>query len=187
MKTDNEIRTRLRALVTQEFERRVSESRARLPHLCTHNHRQPLDVRKQVEGEVNPSYNRVTQSRHLPVVQTLGLCMLGSEDPEEWQGSICEDPIDAQRCPFFNPKKTPQAILDEFVGQMATPQWIAEHMPEAATLFWVLEQATTPVVPWWRKLWAKLFRMKVEPILTAHASHDLLPEAHADNSPRSPS
>ena len=166
MKTQNEIEDRIRSLLAEERDRRVAESRERLPRLCAHNHQQPLDSRRQVEGEPNETFNRITTRVGLPVVQTMGLCMLGSEHPEDWQGTICEDPIDAQRCPVFNPKESPEAIEAAFRQQMQDDAWVRANFPEVNALLWALDTPGLPPepvpssepeeppvpLPWWKRV-----------------------------------
>lgn len=168
MKTPDEIRQRIKGLLIQELDRRVTLAHRRLPQLCTYNIRHTLDLRKMVEGEENEFFNRITSKRHLPVSQTMGLCGYGQENPEEWNGTICEDPIDAQRCPLFVPKKSQDEILTEFKTQLAEEGWIEEHMPEVAALLWALDDADTNFVkvPWWKALWHRwVLRIRIEPVI----------------------
>lgn len=162
-----EIQVRIREILTRELERRVEASVERLPVRCRHNHRQPLDTRKTVQGERNPNHNRITrdvledpgksdvppQVFHLPVQQTIGLCMYGAEDPTQWKGTVCEDPIDAQRCAeghrppaTFEPLVTREILSDEFHRQIQDSAWVVENLPEVSGLLWVLgtEQASVP-------------------------------------------
>lgn len=181
MKSESEIRSRLNALVLQELDRRVQEATTRLPWLCTHNHQQLLDNRKSVEGVPNENYNRIVPRSHLPVAQTIGLCMLGASNPEEWPGDICDEPIDALRCPYFNPKRTKQDILAEYQQQMNDLKWVEVHMPEAFGLMWALEAMAQTSLPWWKRVWFWFVPMKPEPVqpqgieVTA-----LLPEGRED-------
>lgn len=164
MKTEVEVRSRLQALVAEELNRRLADIALRLPVLCVHNHRQPLDQRKQVGGESNPSYNRVVSHTSLPVLQTIGLCMLGSEDPESWPGTICEEPLDARRCPDFTPARTKADVLAEFQGQLADPEWVRANLPEVASLLWVLDQLTLGGLSWWVRLLVWLRVVRREPL-----------------------
>jgi hypothetical protein len=63
--------------------------------------------------------------------------MLGSEDPEQWQGNICDDPIDAQRCPYFTPAKDAKTIVAEFMELVKEPSWVETNMPVVSALLWV--------------------------------------------------
>lgn len=160
MRTETEIQNRIRYLLTLELDQRVAESRTILPHKCRHNHRQLLDVRKMVEGEPNEQYNRLT-GRHLPVI---GFCMLGSDNPEEWNGTICEDPIDAQRCPDFTPIGTRESLREAFDSQLKDLEWVQQNMPEVYGLLWALGSENLPSLPWWKSLWFKFIRIRPDPI-----------------------
>lgn len=178
MRTEAEVRQRVRGLLVRELDRRADEAQRRLPHLCTHNYRHPLDSRKTVEGEPNGNYNRISNGRSLPVVQTIGLCMLGSDDPQEWGGTICEDPIDAQRCPVFQASRGKDELLVEFRQQLVTPGWVEEHLPEVASLLWALDEANAPPIPWWKRVWYRLFlRIRIEPVTPSKAAVALLTES----------
>jgi hypothetical protein len=148
MKPDSEIQERIRTLLTEEFERRANEAEARLPSSCVYNHRQPLDSRKQVDGGENAGFNRITRVDHvsLPVVQSIGLCMFGAEDPAHWPGTICEDPVDAKLCPpqAFTPKITREALQEQFTGQIKDLPWVKVNLPEVHALLWVLGSESIP-------------------------------------------
>jgi hypothetical protein len=175
MKATSEIESRIRYLLVQELNARVQLAERRLPHLCTHNHRQPLDVRKTVEGEHNEDYNRITRGSSLPVAQTIGLCMLGAESPSDWPGNICEDPIDAQRCPYFNPRFNKQALWTSFAGQIRDPEWLQVNMAEVYGLLWSLNAAELPKMPAWKRFWYRLLRIRVEPLRPREDPANLLP------------
>ncbi len=132
MKSVQEIEGRITQALHEELQRRTHPSP--LPHLCRHNHRQPLDTRKTILGEANPTYNRVA----LPVISTIGLCMLGSERPDQWKGDICEDPIDAQRCPYYEYRFTPTEVHSQLRADLGEEGWLQKHMPGVHSLLWVL-------------------------------------------------
>jgi hypothetical protein len=165
MKSDDQIRCRIRELLAEELDRRVREATHRHPRLCVHNHRQPLDERKEVYGEVN-GYNRISNGNGEAVTQTIGLCMLGASSPEEWKGAICEDDLDAQRCPYFTPIETKDDIWDEFQRNVNDGPWLAAHLPAVSELSWALDPGLMPQLPWWKRLWYRwLLRIVVVPPL----------------------
>ncbi len=164
MRTQADVEDRIRFLLCEELTRRVREAETRLPHLCTHNHRQPLDTRKTVEDVPNDTYNRSTDRNGLPVLRTIGLCMLGAEDPESWPGNICEDPIDAQRCPYFKATATKDSILELFKAQIQDMGWVQSNMPEMHGLLWALE-ANPPNLPLWKRLWFRILRIHTAPVV----------------------
>ena len=174
MKTESEVEGFVRDLVCKELDRRVAEASERLPHLCINNYRHPLDQRKQVEGEENENYNRITDKVGLPVIQTIGLCLLSSEDPTEWGGTICEEPIDAKKCPYFNPAKGKDTLLPELEKELKNPDWLRENLPEVFALLWVLGDFKLKV-PWWKRLLFRFLRIKIEPVLPKLDAQKLLP------------
>ena len=148
MRSSEEIKRRAKELLNQELERRVAEAQSQVPHNCVHNIRQPLDTRRTVGGEPNPAYNRITAGRGLPVVQTIGLCGIGVEDPRVWQMNICDEPIDALRCPVFQSNRERQQIVSEFEALVKDDSWLREHLPEIYSLLWALSGDTlTPKLP----------------------------------------
>ncbi len=163
MRTEADVQDRIRYLLTKELDRRVAEAHVRLPHKCRFNHRQSLDVRKTVGGEPNENYNRIAGD-HLPVI---GLCMLGAEDVTQWNGTICEDPIDAQRCPYFDPTDTKEAVLESFNQQLRDLAWVEANLPEVHGLLWALGSESQPSLPWWKAIWFKLLRIRPDPIAAA--------------------
>jgi hypothetical protein len=180
MKTETDIRDRLRVLVGEELDRRVAQAAERLPRRCVHNHRHPLDQRKQVNGEPNDTYNRITSTRGLPVLQTIGLCMLGSEDPETWGGTICEEPLDAKRCPVFTPLKGKAELMQEFEEQLRDAEWVQANLPEVHALLWVLEEVQVPSVPWWKRLLFRFKIIKLEPVTPSIDPTKLLSQSSED-------
>ena len=183
MKSKDEVRARVRGMIAQELDRRIKEAEQRLPRRCVHNHRQPLDERREVMGEANAYFNRIAYDGGEPVDQTLGLCMLNAGDPEGWEGNICEDPIDAKRCPFFEPVQSKQAILEHFKTQLQTGMWLEDNMPDVAALLWVLGDDDTIVreVPWWKRLLYWFVRVRIEPVVKVRDPALLLPASEVED------
>jgi hypothetical protein len=163
VRASTEIEERLRVIVVTELRRRLE--REVLPHLCVHNRRQPLDHRRTVYGEPNAAYNRISAGVEdgvsLPVLQTIGLCTLGAENPETWTGTICEEPLDAQRCPYFTYREARAEVYKEFVTNLRDPMWVEAHLPAAHALLWVmnapLKVETQPTL--FGRLWRKVREM----------------------------
>jgi hypothetical protein len=118
----------------------------------------PLDSRKTVDGEPNPQYNRI-----VPGAKNLGLCFYGSK--ELWTGNICDEPLDAKRCPYFTPVEDKDSVLRGFREDLRDASWVQENLPEVAGLLWVLEMAELPRLPWWKRVWCWFLRIQVEPIV----------------------
>ena len=148
MRTEEEILARIRYLIHGELNRRLNLLEARIPIRCVHNYQHPIDTRKLVEGERNPTYNRIG----LPVLQQgIGLCRLGSDNPEEWGGTICDEPIDAKKCNIFTPISSKQDLLKEFYAGLQHEGWIEQNVPEVMPLFWVV--GSRPLrVSWWKRV-----------------------------------
>ena len=169
-------------MLVQELDQRVARASKRLPVLCVHNYRHALDSRKTVDGEPNEMYNRISvDDEGTPVDRTLGLCMLDADSPEDWRGNICEDPIDAQRCPYFKPTVTKEIILADFELQLSTPGGLVEHLPAAAELLWVLDETKAPRLPWWKRLWYWILRIRVETPSVVKDPLGLLPPGAKDD------
>lgn len=173
MRQEREIKERVRGLLVNELNRRVRESTLRLPYKCTYNVVHPLDVRKTVGGEPNPNYNHI---RPRLGNQALGLCFYGAENLEEWPGNVCDEPIDAKRCPYFTPMVSKEDILAKFREDLGDASWLQENLPEVAGLLWVLELADPPRLPWWKKWWFRFLRIRVEPISSVYDLQSLIRE-----------
>lgn len=164
MRGEEEILARIRELVSREFDRRVQEVTERLPHRCVHNYSHSLDTRKIVEGGVNRGYNRITVESGDAVTQRIGLCLLGSEKPGEWGGTICDEPIDAKKCPVFYPLKGKDDILPELEADLRDTHWLEKNLPELHALMWVVGYVEVDP-PWWKRVIFRFLRLKTQPVL----------------------
>lgn len=176
MKTKSEVEVRIKELVCAELDHRVAEASERLPTRCVNNYRHPLDTRKQREGEPNPEYNRITDRQVLPVIQTIGFCLLNCEDPENWEGTICEEPIDAKKCPDFKPMKAKADILPDLARDLKDADWVWGNLPELFALLWVLGAVQELQVPLWKRVWLYLTRVRLEPVTPRIDTSKLLPQ-----------
>ena len=184
-KTTTEIEDRIRFLLAKELEMRVRRASQRLPHRCVHNLRQPLDTRTTVEGDANPYYNRITmgvgpEGVPIPVHQTIGLCTFKDTATDlDCQAllTICEDPIDAQRCPVFSPRETKETLWAEFEMQVQNSVWLHENLPEVYGLYWALDSTCYVKVPWWARVLYRLLRIRPEPLRPSADLMKLLPPA----------
>lgn len=73
------------------------------------------------------------------------VCLLDSNTPKEWEGTIC-DPSVPNTCPFFKPFKTKEEIENEFnkgfedlISQNNIGE-VASKYPDVAALLWVLSE-----------------------------------------------
>ena len=168
MRTENEVADRIRFLLGEELSKRVAVASKRLPRHCKHNYLHSLDVRKRTEGDFNEAYNRI----ELAGKQTIGLCMLGQEDPSKWDGTICEDPIDAQRCPVYDPIVTKDTLEEEFLSQIKDLEWVQGNLPEVYGLLWALGSGKTPDLPWWKRVWFRMISIRPDPLVSTKAEHE---------------
>lgn len=162
MKPERQIRARMKKCVDEEIERRFAEATRRLPRRCKHHIEHALDTRAEVNSEPNPLFNRVGSAVHLPV---LGLCGYGMGS-EEWGGTICEDPIDAQRCPLFEARQSKEDLIRDLDNELSHKLWVEENMPELAALRWVLEANPNHPMTWWQRFRLLFRKVSVEPVLT---------------------
>ena len=176
MKTKFEIEARIKELICSELDRRVAEASERLPTRCLNNYRHPLDTRKQIEGESNAEYNRITDKQGLPVIQTIGFCLLNCEDPENWEGTICEEPIDAKKCSDFKQVKTKSDILPELARDLKDVNWVQVNHPELFTLLWVLGVIQELRVPLWKRILFFIAQIRLEPVTPKIDTSKLLPQ-----------
>ena len=181
MKTKSDIQDRLRTIFAEELDHRAGLAHKRLPKLCAYYYPHPLDTRPNVLGEPNTRQNCVYKD-----APTIGLCLYGASNPEDWQGTICDDPIDAQRCLNFTPTHTIAQVWLEFTTQVSDPIWLKCNLPEAYGLLWVLtETFNEALVPWWKRLWWRLLcvrphrKFEVDP--QVQVDTNLLPELPKNN------
>lgn len=176
MRSESEIKSRVVELLVQELDRRVTEASQRIPHLCANHYQHQLDSRKNLDGVKNLGYNRITVGDDDGVTtQRIGLCLLGSEDPGEWSGTICEEPIDAKKCSSFTPIKGKAELIPDLEADLRDLAWIRDNMPELHALLWVLHTEITLRVPWWKRLLFKLKVISIEPVLPPIDPSVLLP------------
>jgi hypothetical protein len=156
VKTENEIRKLAEDLLRRDLSDRLAQSSRVLPCNCKYNHKHPLDTRKKVLGCGNSKYNTMDD-----LTRTIGLCMYGAEDPETWPGTICEDDVDAQRCPTFSPLKPSQEVTQEFKSLVQDLDWLEVNIPKVWALYWTIEQRTPISIPSppagvWQRTWCAL-------------------------------
>ncbi len=159
MKSSDEILDRVRGLIAQELERRLNRTQKRLPVLCVYNHRQIVGEAKEEGGERGENYNRLERTSG----KTLGLCMYGSQNGD-WPGNICDDPSDAQQCSLFTPKSSREDVVREFRDQLTDPDWVELNLPGVSELMWVLGSSKLPEIPFWKRWFFRLRRLRLEPV-----------------------
>lgn len=152
MKTESQVKARLAELIESEYATQVAKRSVLRPTSCKHNYRHPLDTQKYKDGEPNPVYNQLDKV-HLNVLPTIGVCLLGKEDPCTWSGTICEDEEHASSCHDYNPIKTLKDIQKEVSDDLSDKTWLAENRPDILELSWASEDLPRPKGPgFWSKL-----------------------------------
>lgn len=129
MKTESEVKQRYRTLYQKHLDKYL-HANLRPAHLnCVHN------------------------VRHEDKHGVIHLCFLGSDDPENWPGNVCDTDEIAQACPFFTPKKSKEDLVRDFDPT---------QYPDLVALQWVMDtvQDLEPVSPrtWYQRFWAWLAR-----------------------------
>jgi len=138
MRTEAEIRQKLKQVQFRHLKKLLEANFKQRPCNCAHN-----EVHQSLNGSGDP----------------IGLCMYGSENPEEWEGVICDEAFGgitlARNCGTFKPHKTKIEIKAEFNALMENEDLgvIAAQYPDVAALLWTLgERGYTPTL-WQRFLW----------------------------------
>lgn len=68
----------------------------------------------------------------------VGLCLLGSSNPEEWKGTICDEDVQAQSCPFFKNKFSKDVMLRSFYEELEDETVVSAEYKDIAALQWVI-------------------------------------------------
>jgi len=110
----------------------------------------------------NCAYNEVHLPRNSHHGKPVGLCMFSAEDPEDWQGVICDEELGgvalARECNLFRPHKTKLEIKAEFHDLMTNADigTVAAQYPDIAAMMWVLDERVYEPTLWQRfLLWWK--------------------------------
>lgn len=87
------------------------------------------------------------------------LCSLGSENPAEWSGTICDRDSFSDGCPYFVPRVSAEAATAEFRELLLDDGYVYEHYRDVAALQWVVEDRR-PRPPWYVRLLRRLGLMR---------------------------
>ena len=121
MKSQGQVKHKLKQVLFRHMKRHLSSSLSRVPDNCMYNR-----IPTTAEGQV--------------LEQLPSLCIHAMQ-----AGCVCdassENSVEYARCPYFQPKKSKQALKDDFVLLAKSDRAIvAETMPDAAALMWVLDE-----------------------------------------------
>lgn len=118
MRREAEVRKKLRQVKHQYLSRQYKEKLSLRPENCKYYY-EHHEIDKETGKEV-----------------VVGLCMYGSENPEEWPGTICETIED---CHHFEPKYTKEEVKAEFEESLKDEVVVAHQYKDIAALQWVLD------------------------------------------------
>lgn len=140
MKSKSDISKRLRNLRVRYAKRFISFSQERKPENCSFNfEHKPNGIYNnsnfmEIDRAPKTSVTLVVINPETPT----RLCMYGSENPETWNGVICDRDEISKSCKYFNPKKRLNEAREEFLSIMSDDEYVYENYKDIATLQWVL-------------------------------------------------
>lgn len=168
MKTSGEIKRRLEKLRLRYLRQYSSATQSKKPENCVHNveHSPRLpDSKLPTEFEISP---RIVSTLVViqPEIVSIRLCTYGSDNPETWNGTVCDSEEVSKSCPFFQPVKSEDQANEEFEKLLADDAYVLKHYKDIAVLQWVLNYRVfkSPLSIWGKFLiWAgKIFRKRLK-------------------------
>tara|TARA_Y100000310_G_scaffold194428_2_gene194420 strand:+ start:11820 stop:12404 length:585 start_codon:yes stop_codon:yes gene_type:complete len=122
MKSEAKVRRKLKQVMFRHLKKRLQTTLRKRPENCLYN-RQPS-----------------THPKLKPVTGLPRVCIHA-----EQAGAICDishpNSADYKGCPFFTPAESEAQVRKAFIELAKSPRdRVAEHMPDAAALMWVLDQ-----------------------------------------------
>ena len=121
MKSNEKVEKKLKQVKKNYLSREYRDKLHRCPENCEYNYRHKTVNEDGREEEI-------------------GLCMLGADNPEEWQGLICDDEETAKQCPYFECKHNKESIKKEFEESLNDEVIVANNYKDIAALNWVLDK-----------------------------------------------
>ena len=149
MRTEGQIRHKLKQVLYRHLQRRLRENFKRAPENCYYNGApKPLG-----EGAVPlEGYGPTIPTDIQPYrVCLYALSPEGQMTAREWPGACCDlrlDPEQPHRCPYFKGRLTKEEVRAEFVEFLSRPRGeVAAEFPDVVALLWVLgEGESLPVL-----------------------------------------
>jgi len=99
--------------------------------------------------------NCVHNHRHETAEGSAQLCMLGSDDPENWPGNICDTVENVRTCPFYKNRYDKSQLKEDFDELLQDPDVLYNEYRDIAMLLWTLEEdseVATTTLTWWQKI-----------------------------------
>lgn len=139
MKTPVEIEKRLASLYHKYENLYVKENLRHSPDNCVFNlthYAAPLIPRSpDLEKKLAPR-KQVTLLVIENSPQSVRLCTFGSEDPETWNGDMCDTDEHAQACPWFTPSETETQLREQFRELMLDDEYVFANYKDVMALQW---------------------------------------------------
>lgn len=133
MRKEAEIRKKMRQVKHRYLVREYKDKLARKSTNCIYYYE---------HGETDPETGRAV---------TVGLCLYGAQNPEEWPGDLCGG---AKGCPYFETEETKEEIKQRFEESLENEVTVAQHYKDIAALQWVLgEKVYSWDLVWYQRLY----------------------------------
>ncbi len=141
MKSQEAIFRRVRKLRLRYAKKHVKVSQARCHGNCRYNfeHAPSMEGRDSDVVELALAPREVTTTLVLRDDQVVHLCMYGAEDAASWLGDMCDSDDVAERCKWFDPRKSAEEARGEFMKLLADEEWVYENHRDLAALQWALD------------------------------------------------
>lgn len=136
MRKKSQIKKKLRDAKQKYLTKRYREKLSQCPKNCVYNYRHKTEDENGEEVQI-------------------GLCMYGSDNPEEWPGMICDDVETAEQCPYFTCKNDKESIRVDFEEELQDDVVVAHHYKDIAALQWVLGEKVYS----WDLVWYQRFHV----------------------------
>ena len=170
MKSKQQILNRLKKLYLRYLNKHVNLTQKRICYNCKYceNHTVgsfQYDKELPTQFELFPTHvSSVILIDQKP--ESIELCMYGSNNPSEWQGTICNDEISLS-CKLFSPCLSIEEAKLEFEELIGDDKYVLKYYPDIAILQWILNDRIIQYLSWWDKfwIWIKLQFIKPDPIL----------------------
>lgn len=143
MKSPEDIEHRLKKLVDRYKHKYISNAQRKLPSNCLYNRLHvPTGTAKSDSSKLWESSLSPRRQVTLVVLQPerpVGLCTYGSENPETWNGDLCDDESISGPCTKFEPISSKDELTSAFNSLLKDDETVLETYPDIAALQWVLD------------------------------------------------
>lgn len=172
MKTESEIRNRLKNLRIRYVKKFIEKSQKQLPHNCKFNYEH---FEKISDNSIPTEYERSPRiNKTLVIIQSevpIRLCTYGSENLSKWNGDIiCDSEDVSMNCSWFKAKISEDEAVEEFKQLVSNDEMVLELYPDVAALQWALGERSkslkiglfTRFYLWFNKFCSKIFKPKIK-------------------------